>query len=122
MAKNSKNKIYNTNKIKDDGGNNLKVLKFIVHFMGVLLIGGIILLFILVIQRNQEKNAEKLANSGAACQQEAFTLPQRGNVKSIAKNEKDNTMTIVLESYTSQHIVTVDLCKFNILSQIIVNR
>lgn len=86
--------------------------------MGVLLIGGIILLFVLVFQRNQEsKEAKKQKNN---CPSEEYVLPERGEIKSVSY--EDNIMTVLLKTEENQEkqqkIYVVDLCKYEVKHKI----
>ena len=91
---------------------SLIVLKSVVIAMGVVLIGGVLLLFTLLYQRSKAdiKNNSRFSSNGASCSNEPWPV---FNIRSGIKNViKDNQELIVIEEPTDamQRITIVDLC------------
>lgn len=101
--------------------NEFAVLKFIVVAMGVALVAGTILLFVMLFQRQNAVKEEIVTPVSAAspvavrCDGGQFTVPVRGEIQSF-QQDSDRITLLTKERHNEQQVVVLDVCSGQIIS------
>ncbi len=97
--------------------NEFAVLKFIVVAMGVALVAGTILLFVMLFQRQNavKETAALPAPVVAGCEGGQFTLPVRGEIQSFQQHDGRITL-LTKERRNEQQVMILDVCSGQVIS------
>jgi hypothetical protein len=110
------------NRGKSEKEDSHRGLKAVVIGMGVMLIGGLVLLFVLAYQKmtNPEKFAKPVVRAKSECNMEAKLALPEGNITEVMTFEK--SLSFQIETEAGLVWISIDRCHGDELSRITISR